>query len=220
MDAQLPGEPHIVAETETAAGTEGVMETKPKGVSGLPIAIEKSLGSSDASERAEAVAHLVLLGSEAAARRIDEAFTDPAPQVRDAAARALYKFDKDYVASFSRLMRESKPDTRPSIAASIASSGLAAEAIGSLDGGTEKDIYQAFSLLFLMANAGEINTLVRAIESHPKVDVRLAVIKLLSMSELPAVAAAFHRLRTDPALPAPARDAVAEALAKMAGTDK
>ena len=181
-------------------------------ISLLPGAIFKRLKSNDANVRAAAVGDLARLGGEDSFRQISAVFDDPAPEVRDAAARALYDFQTDRAASFTRALREATPERRRNIGAALASSGLANEAIGHLTGQSREKTYDAFSLLFLMSKAGEVQPLMRAIEEHPNNEVRLAVVKLLALSGQQEILPAFRRLAVRGSLPTEVRSAVMEAI--------
>jgi hypothetical protein len=103
-------------------------------------------------------------------------------------------------------------ERRRSIGAALASSGLAGEAIGHLTGESREKTYDAFSLLFLMSKAGEVQPLMRAIEEHPNNEVRLAVVKLLALSGQQEILPAFRRLAVRGSLPTEVRSAVMEAI--------
>ena len=170
------------------------------------------LASENISERCAAVIALPNLGGEDAFAHISAAFDDPAEEVRTAAARALFNFQADRAAAFTRALREAPPDRRRKIGAAIASSGLASEAIGNLTGESREKTYDAFSLLFLMSKAGEVHPLLRAIEEHANIEVRLAVVKLLALSGQHEILPAFRRLAVRGSLPPEVRSSVMEAI--------
>jgi hypothetical protein len=178
----------------------------------VPSSILRRLGSEDSSERAEAVADLGRLGGDDAFRSISAAFDDPSQEVRNAAARSLFELSTDRAASFTRALREAPLSRRRNIGASLASSGLAGEAISHLMGESREKTYDAFSLLFLMSKAGEVQPLMRAIEEHPNNEVRLAVVKLLALSGQQEILPAFRRLAVRGSLPTEVRSAVMEAI--------
>jgi len=178
----------------------------------VPGGILRRLGSEVASERAAAVTDLARVGGDDAFREISAAFDDPAQLVRDAAARALFDLQADHAASFTRALREAPSDRRRRIGNALASSGLATEAIGHLMGESREKTYDAFSLLFLMSKAGEVQPLMRAIEEHPNSEVRLAVVKLLALSGQQDILPAFRRLAVRGSLPTEVRSAVMEAI--------
>ncbi len=178
----------------------------------VPGAILKRLSSESTEERASAVADLARVGSDDSFREISAAFDDPAVEVRNAAARSLFSLNADRAATFTRALRESPPERRRKIGSALASSGLASEAIGQLMGESREKTYDAFSLLFLMSKAGEVQPLMRAIEEHPNNEVRLAVVKLLALSGQQEILPAFRRLAVRGSLPTEVRSAVMEAI--------
>jgi hypothetical protein len=178
----------------------------------VPVAIMRRLGSEEPEERAAAVTDLGRVGGEDSFREISAAFDDPAPEVRNAAARSLFNLNTDRAGSFTRALREAPSERRRKIGAAVASSGLASEAIGQLMGESREKTYDAFSLLFLMSKAGEVQPLMRAIEEHPNNEVRLAVVKLLALSGQQEILPAFRRLAVRGSLPTEVRSAVMEAI--------
>lgn len=184
----------------------------------VPAAIQQRLTSRDASVRASAITELSRVDTDEAFQQICNAFDDEAKEVRSAAARALYELRTDRAESFTRALREATPDRRRSIGAAVASSGLASEAISQLTGESRDRTYEAFSLLFLMAKAGEVQPLVRAIEGHPNNEVRLAVVKLLALSGQKEILPAFRRLAVRGSLPTEVRSAVMEAIYQISSS--
>jgi HEAT repeat protein len=140
------------------------------------------------------LARLAKIGGDSSFRLIAESFDDPAEDVRNAAARALYDLNPDHAASFTRALREGSPERRRKIGAAIAASGLARDAINGLIGDHRDKTYDAFAVLFLMAKAGEVQTLFQVVREHPNLEVRLATVKLLALSNPPEALAAFRRL--------------------------
>jgi hypothetical protein len=109
-------------------------------------------------------------------------------------------------------LREGTPERRRNIGHALAASGLAKDAIGNLTGESREKTYDAFSLLFLMAKAGEVQPLMKAIEDYPNVEVRIAVVKLLALSGQPEIVPAFRRMAVRGSLPSEVRSAVMEAI--------
>ncbi len=178
----------------------------------IPKGIQLRLASDDSNERAQSVLALSRLNTDEAFEQICAAFDDPMEEVRNAAARAIYDLSEDRADSFTRALRESPVERRRHIGAALAGSGLAEEAIGNLTGESRDKTYDAFSLLFLMAKAGEVAPLIRAIESHPDNEVRLAVVKLLALSGQHEILPSFRRLAVRGSLPTEVRSAVMEAI--------
>ena len=201
MQDDSGGEFHAVSVPEA--------ERAPRAVSAATLS---QLTSDKAAERAAAVVELARSGGEDAFRHINTAFDDQSVEVRSTAARALFNSQNDRAAAFTRALREATPTRRRKIGAAIASSGLANEAIRNLTGESRDKTYDAFSLLFLMSKAGEVQPLMRAIEDHPNIEVRLAVIKLLALSGQPDILPAFRRMAVRGSLPPEVRSSVMEAI--------
>ena len=175
-------------------------------------AIAQRLKSADPSERAAALADLAESGDDDSFRLIVKSFDDPSVEVRNAAARTLCGLQHDLAASFTRALREASPERRRRIGTAIAGSGLAANAINSLTGEGRERTYDAFSLLFLMAKAGEVQPLIQAIGRHPNIEVRLTATKLLALSTQPQVLPALRSLAARDSLPSEVHSAVMEAI--------
>jgi hypothetical protein len=184
----------------------------------VPASIQQRLVSSEPGDRADAILELSRLDTSEAFHQICAAFDDEAREVRSAAARALFDLRADRAESFTRALRESDAERRRNIGTAISASGLASEAISQLTGESREKTYEAFSLLFLMAKAGEVQPLIRAIEGHPSNEVRLAVVKLLALSGQKEVLPAFRRLAVRGSLPTEVRSAVMEAIYQISSS--
>ncbi|HEX8919848.1 MAG TPA: hypothetical protein VF766_00125, partial [Pyrinomonadaceae bacterium] len=176
-------------------------EAVESGASRTPDTVFSGVSSAMASELAAALMDLPPPGSEDAFCKISAAFDHPSQQVRNAAARALFNFSPDRVASFKRIMQESSQERRRKIGAAIASSGMAMEAIRDLTSRSGEKAYEALLVLSLMAKAGEVKSLILTIEEHPSTEVRLALVKLLALSGQQEALTAFRRLATHDSLP-------------------
>lgn len=156
-----------------AIGVEG------EGPTGVAATIQTYLSSVDPYKRAAAVAELVPSGAKDAFDLIVKCFDDSSSHVRNAAARALRKLEPSQTVDlFNRALEEASEERRRNIGAAIAASGMAAEAIDNLVGDNREETYNALLILFVMAKAGEVRPLVKAIEDHENVEVCRAVIKL------------------------------------------
>ncbi|HEX6185390.1 MAG TPA: HEAT repeat domain-containing protein [Pyrinomonadaceae bacterium] len=184
----------------------------------VPASIQHRLSSRNAAERAAAIVELSKVDTDEAFQQICAGFDDPSRDVRSAAARALYGLRADRAESFTRALREATPERRRGIGMAISASGLAGESISQLTGESREKTYEAFSLLFLMAKAGEVQPLVRAIEGHPSSEVRLAVVKLLALSGQKEILPAFRRLAVRGSLPTEVRSAVMEAIYQISSS--
>ncbi len=205
-------EPTVITSPQTTAKEIDLLGAEEERLSIIPKAIQLRLESEDVSERAASVLALARLNTDEAFHQICAAFDDSALEVRQAAARALYSLADDRADSFTRALREAPAERRRRIGTAISASGLADEAVSNLTGESRDKTYDAFSLLFLMAKAGETTPLIHAIETHPDNEVRLAVVKLLALSGQHEILPSFRRLAVRGSLPTEVRSAVMEAI--------
>jgi hypothetical protein len=180
--------------------------------SGVSAEIMARLQSSDSSNRAAALVDLAEAGGEESFTLITKSFDDPSVEVRNAAARALYSLNPEMANTFTRALREASPERRRKIGSAIAASGLAANAINSLTGEGRDRTYDAFSILFLMAKAGEVQPLMQAIAKHQNKEVRLTAVKLLALSNQYQVLPALRNMAARDPLPPEVHTAVMEAI--------
>lgn len=175
------------------------------------------LKSRDPRERAKVLSEIALIGGFDSFTRITQAFDDESIEVRNAAARALYQLRVDRSSSFIRAFKEAPADRGRRIASAVADCGLAADALVDLNSENRDRAYDAFSLLFLIAKAGEIELLMRAVEEHPSIEIRQALVQLLAQSEQKEVLPAFCRLAVRQSLPSEVRSSLMEAIHQIRG---
>jgi hypothetical protein len=182
------------------------------------VALVENLKTGDQIKRAATLQELTKLGEDEAFSLITHLFDDSSAEVRNAAALALYEFKPDHAASFTRALREASDERRLNIASALNGSGLAAAAVDSLSGESQEKTYDAFSILFLMAKAGEVQMLLQTIEKHPDITVQLSVIRLLTFCNQPDIIPAFRSLAIRGALPTEVRSAVMEAIYQISNS--
>ena len=170
-----------------------------------------------AHRRAESMATTVSdgkkIGRDDSFDPIIRSLDDPSPEARNAAVRAFYDLNPDLAASFlNNALMQGSLEERRNIGAALVGSGLADHAVETSTGEGQENDYSAFSLLFLVAKAGEVGPLMGVIEDHPNIQLRLAVIKLLGLSGQPKIVTAFYGLAQRRSLPSEIRSAVREAI--------
>ena len=178
------------------------------------------LNSNSAEVRASALGDLLKIARDQAFAIISKAFDDPSPEVRNAAAKALYSLETDPASTFVRALREANPQRQRQIGSSLAASGLAGDAIRSLAGSSREKTHGALALLFLMAKAGEIRPLMSTIEDGQNLEIKLAVINLLALSGRFEIIPPFRRLAVRGSLPAEVRSAVMEAIYQISSQQR
>jgi HEAT repeat protein len=169
-----------------------------------------------AQKEVAAMSRLSSVAERKSLETITEFLEDPSREVRNQAARALYRVNPEFAATFfNSALREGTPARRRTIGAALAGSGLVNEAIQDLKTKSQKNTYGTISLLFLVAKAGEVQPLLDLLEDHPSIELRLALIELLALSGEAAILPALKRLAVKPGLPAEVRSAVMEAIYQL-----
>jgi len=197
-------------EIEVAPTEKGIAPLSNNG--DLLAKVLEGLNSKNSGDRASALTDLSRIARDQAFSLITKAFDDPSKEVRNAAAKALYNLEPDPPSTFTRALRAATSARRQQIGSSIAGSGLASDALGSLVGQSREKMHEALTLLFLMAKAGEIRPLMSTIEDGQNLEMRLAVVNLLALTGRHDIIPPFRRLAVRGSLPAEVRSAVMEAI--------
>ncbi|HKZ03773.1 MAG TPA: hypothetical protein VJ180_16135 [Pyrinomonadaceae bacterium] len=160
-----------------------------------------------------------LVGAGDSFQRLADSLEYASPEACCTAVRSLYELDPDRAASFFNIaLRDSSPQRRRKIGAALTGSGLVNAAIEYLAAAGHQNSYSAFTLLFLVAKAGEVQPLLRVIESHPNIELRLAVIRLLASSGEPDIIPALQSLDITH-LPSTVRSALTEVITQLTQSD-
>ena len=142
-------------------------------------------------------------------------------QQRPTIIRELYDLDPERAAAYlNMVLQGATQEERQQIGAALQKSGLINDAIENLTGSNHSNSYRAFSLLFLIAKAGTFEPLMRVIEDHPNIELRLALIRLLGTSGAPGLPREFKRLLAKKSMPAQLLLAVREVATQLAGTPR
>jgi hypothetical protein len=150
--------------------------------------------------------------------RIASSVIECTDQQRPATIRHLYSLDPERAASFLNMFLQGcSREERQQVGAALDASGLVGEAIKDLTGRSHSNSYRAYSLLFLVAKAGTIGPLMRVIEDHPNIELRLALIRLLSSSGASDLVFQFQHLLTNASLPVELCAAMKETVRQLRG---
>ena len=153
--------------------------------------------------------------------RMAASVIESSDQQRPTIIRELYNLDPERAASYlNMVLQGTTQEERQQIGAALQKSGLIDEAIENLTGSNHSNSYRAFSLLFLIAKAGTFEPLMRVIEDHPNIELRLALIRLLGTSGAPGLSRELKRLLTKKSMPAQLSLAIREVTTQLTGTPR
>ena len=170
---------------------------------------------SEAAVRAAAVASLGEIDHESVFAPVLMAFVDEAREVQAAAARALSRLSFNRADAYVRIIETADEETLRSVARACIKARMAAQAIDRLTSEDRRQAYEAFSLLSLLAKAGEIAPILDAIAEHRERNVQMAAIRLLGMTGRPEVAQQFRQLALRDGLPEQVRTSLLEVVYKI-----
>jgi HEAT repeat protein len=165
--------------------------------------------------RSAAVASLSEIEHESVFAPILMAFADEAREVRAAAARSLSRMNFDRSEGYVRLIETADADTLQKVASACIKAGMVGQAIDRMISEDRRLAYEAFSLLSLLAKANETEPLLEAINDHPEMGVRLALIRLLGTTAQPEIATQLRHLAVRDGMPEKVRAALMEVVYKI-----
>jgi HEAT repeat protein len=165
--------------------------------------------------RSAAVTSLGEIEHESVFAPVLTAFADEAREVRAAAARSLSRMSFDRSEGYVRLIETADTETLGKVAVACIKAGMVGQAIDRMISEDRRLAYESFSLLSLLAKANETGPLLEAIESHPEMGVRLALIRLLGTTGQPEIATQLRHLAVREGLPEKVRSALMEVVYKL-----
>lgn len=167
------------------------------------------------SVRAAAVNSLSAIDHESVFAPILIAFDDESREVRAAAARALSRLNFNRADAYVRLIESADADTLTGVARACIHAGMAKQAIDRLASVDRRQAYEAFTLLSLLARAGETAPILEAIKEHRDEEARLAAIKVLGIFGQPGELKNLRELAVVDGIPEPVRMALMEVVYKI-----
>jgi HEAT repeat protein len=199
-------------EARTAAATSLSQYQVQRSVDALTV-----LGSRDPepSVRAAAVTSLGIIDHESVFAPVLIAFADEAREVRAAAARALSRLNFNRADAYVRLIESADTETLTGVARACINADMAKQAIDRLASDDRRQAYEAFTMLSLLARAGETSPILEAIKEHRSDDVRLAAIKVLGIFGQPSVLQDLRGLAVVDGIPETVRMALMEVVYKI-----
>ena len=169
----------------------------------------------EAVVRAAAVASLGEIDHESVFAPVLMAFVDEAREVQAAAARALSRLSFNRADAYARIIETADDEALGNVARACIKARMASQAIDRLASEDRRQAYEAFSLVSLLAKAGEVSPILDAIAEHRDDSVRMAAIRLLGMTGRPEVAQHFRQLAVRDGLPESVRTSLLEVVYKI-----
>jgi HEAT repeat protein len=169
----------------------------------------------ESSVRAAAVTSLGVIDHESVFAPVLMAFADEAREVRAAAARALSRLNFNRADAYVRLIESGDAETLLGVARACINAGMAKQAIDRLASDDRRQAYEAFTLLSLLARAGETAPILEAIKDYRSDDIRLAAIKVLGIFGQPSVLQDLRELAVVDGIPETVRMALMEVVYKI-----
>lgn len=165
--------------------------------------------------RASAVSSLGEIDHESVFVPVLLAFADEAREVQAAAARSLSRLNFNRADAYVRIIETADAETLGNVARACIKARMAAQAVDRLVNEDRHHAYEAYSLLSLLAKAGETAPLLDAIAEHQDANVQMAAIRLLGMTGHPEVAQQFRQLAVRDGLQEKIRTSLLEVVYKI-----
>lgn len=169
-------------------------------------------GDRDAAVRAAAVTSLGNIGHESVFPSVLISMADEAREVRAAAARALSRLNFDRADAYVRVLETADAETLKHLAAACVGAGLANQALSRLASEDRRQAYEAFSLLSVVARGGQSDLILKVVEEHQDLNMRLAASRLLGLMGNADLDARLRRIALGANAPEKLRTAILEAV--------
>lgn len=166
----------------------------------------------DSAVRAAAVTSLGNIGHESVFPSVLISMADEAREVRAAAARALSRLSFDRADAYVRVLETADAETLRHLASACVGAGLAKQALSRLASDDRRQAYEAFSLLSLVARGGQSDLILKVVEEHQDLNVRLAASRLLGLLGDTGLDASLRRIALGANAPEKLRTAILEAI--------
>jgi HEAT repeat protein len=199
-------------EARTAAATSLAQYQVQRSVDALTALASRD---PESTVRAAAVTSLGIIDHESVFAPVLMAFVDEAREVRAAAARALSRLNFNRADAYVRLIETADTETLSGVAQACVKAGMAQQAIDRLASEDRRQAYESFTLLSLVARAGENALILEAIKGHRNEDVRLATIKVLRIFGQSSVLQDLRELAVVDGIPETVRMALMEVVYKI-----
>jgi HEAT repeat protein len=172
-----------------------------------------------ASLRALAISSLATVNHESVFPAVLIGMADESREVRAAAARSLSRLSFDRADAYVRVMETHDADALRDVAQACIKAGIVSQGIDRLASGDRRQVYEAFSIVSLLAKANMIEPILDAIVNHPNLDLRLTAVRLLGTTGQPAILEQLRGLAECEGIPEFVRSALLETVSKTGETE-
>ncbi|MEA2204099.1 MAG: hypothetical protein QOE77_875 [Blastocatellia bacterium] len=169
----------------------------------------------EAAVRAAAVSCLGSIDHESVFAPVLIAVADESREVRAAAARSLNGLSFDRADAYVRVLETASAEILRQVAQASVKAGMVAQGIDRLASKDRRQAYEAFSLVSLLAKAGETKPILDAIEHHKDNDVRICAARVLGLSGQLESAQELRQLAGRDDIPEPVRACILEVIYKI-----
>ncbi len=167
------------------------------------------------SLRSKAVLILTEFDHESVFETILLACADPTREVRAAAARGLTRLSFDRADAWTRIMEINEEGRLRHAARAAIEGGFIERSFDRIIHRDSKYAYEAFVLLSLIVKSGEVDSLMKVIDTHKDPKVRSAVLHVLKVSKDPLVLSYLYNLIESQNLSVEQREEIDKILAEM-----
>lgn len=174
---------------------------------------------SEAAIRSQAITSLAAINHESVFPAVLIGMADESREVRAAAARSLTHLNFERLDAFIRVLETGDHELLSAVAKACIKSGIVSQAIDRLANGDQRQGYETFSIISLLARAKTTEPVFEAIANHPNLDVRLATVRLLTNTGEAHVFEELRELAVQEGLPEELRTALLEAMYQLDQSD-
>jgi HEAT repeat protein len=174
-----------------------------------------ALHDADSSVRAAAVSALGSIDHESVFAPVLISLADETREVRAAAARTLSSLHFDRTIAYRRVIETADEQTLQEFAHACVKTGIVSQSVDRLASEDRRQAHEAFTLLSVLAKAGELQPIVEVIQNHRDVEGSLAAVRVLSMSGRADAAAKLRELVDAEGISEDVRTSILEVLYKL-----
>lgn len=184
---------------------------------GSSVSALTSLARLDAEStvRAQAISSLASINHESVFPAVLIGMADESREVRAAAARSLTHLSFDRTDAYIRVLETNDEELLRDVARACIQAGIVSQGIDRLASGDQRQSYETFSIISLLAKAKLTEPILDAVINHSNMDIRLAAVRLLTNTGEPEVFEQLRELAVRDGMGEELRTALLEAMYKL-----